>query len=103
MLKIKIPSSIDEAVNKKALSARFSNSGEMVCRNNSTLLRPLMVFKAFKNTKVNVLVLTPPAVEPDDPPTNIRSIISSKVGSPTAPKSIVLKPAVRAVTEEKNA
>ena len=62
-----------------------------------------MVFKAFKNTRVKVLVLTPPAVDPEDPPMNIRSIISSKVGSPTAPKSMVLKPAVRAVTEEKNA
>jgi len=30
MLKTKIPSSIEEAVNKKALRARFSNSAEIV-------------------------------------------------------------------------
>ena len=62
-----------------------------------------MVFKAFKNTRVNVLVLTPPAVDPEEPPMNIRSITKSRVGNPNAPKSTVLKPAVRAVTEEKKA
>ena len=44
-----------------------------------------MVFKAFKNTRVNVLVLTPPAVDPEEPPMNIRSITKSRVGNPNAP------------------
>ena len=46
-----------------------------------------------------VVVLIPPAVEPVEPPTNIRQVITKIPGSVICAKSAVLKPAVLADTD----
>lgn len=46
-----------------------------------------------------VVVLIPPAVEPEEPPTNINIIMINCVVSLIFDKSTVLNPAVRAVTD----
>ena len=46
---------------------------------------------------LNVWTLTPPAVEPAEPPTNIRPIMTNRPSSVIAPMSTELKPAVRPV------
>ena len=46
-----------------------------------------------------VVVFIPPAVEPGEPPINIRIIINSKPGSLMIVKSTVLKPAVLGVMD----
>ncbi len=48
-----------------------------------------------------LVVFTPPAIEPGDPPVNIRKIIMKSVLSLSAPTSTVLNPAVRQVTDWK--
>ena len=48
-----------------------------------------------------VVVLTPPAVEPGLPPMNMRITVRSRPPSVMAAVSMVLNPAVRAVTEAK--
>ena len=48
-----------------------------------------------------VTVLIPPAVEPEEPPMNIKSIEAALLIPVIAPKSMVLKPAVRKVTDWK--
>ena len=58
---------------------------------------PRIVAAALKKTSANVLVLIPPAVEPEPPPINMRNIIINRAGIAIAPISIVLNPAVRAV------
>ena len=49
-----------------------------------------------------VVVLIPPAVEPEEPPTNINIIMINCVVSLIFDKSTVLNPAVRAVTDWNN-
>ena len=49
-----------------------------------------------------VVVLTPPAVEPGQPPINMSIIVRSLLACVIAPKSTVLYPAVLGVTEAKN-
>jgi hypothetical protein len=85
--------------NKKTEKARRSNSKGTVVFINSTLFSPRMVDNADKKTSAKVLVLMPPAVDPEFPPMNIKKIKNSNVGSAMAPKSSVLNPAVRAVAE----
>lgn len=58
-----------------------------------------MVDHAESNMMVNVDVLIPPAVDPDDPPINIKNTISNKVGVASSAMLIVLNPAVRGVTD----
>jgi hypothetical protein len=87
--------------NKKTEKARRSNSKGTVVLNSSTLFSPRMVDNADKKTRAKVLVLMPPAVEPELPPMNMRKRKNSKVGSAMAPKSKVLNPAVRAVADWK--
>ena len=58
-----------------------------------------MVAKALRKTKVNVLVLIPPAVDPELPPMNMNRMAIIKVGTAMAPMSMVLNPAVRKVTD----
>ena len=43
----------------------------------------------------------PPAVEPGEPPINIRKIVRILLAGESAAVSVVLKPAVLAVTESK--
>ena len=52
-----------------------------------------------KRRTTRVVVLMPPAVEPGLPPMNIRMMVSSLLPSVKAAVSVVLKPAVLAVTE----
>ena len=56
-----------------------------------------MVAAALINTNAKVLVLIPPAVEPDPPPINIKKIKNNKAGVANAPIETVLNPAVLAV------
>ena len=62
-----------------------------------------MVDHTARTSKVNVEVLIPPAVDPEPPPINMRKIMSRQVGTPKAITSKVLKPAVLAEAEAKNA
>ena len=48
---------------------------------------------------LKVVVLTPPPVLPGEAPMNISAIITKSAGVVIAPMSMVLKPAVRAVTD----
>ena len=50
-----------------------------------------------------VVVFIPPAVEPGEPPINIRITVSILLAGERAAVSVVLKPAVLAVTESKRA
>ena len=99
----KMPKRMELAENRKALIARFNNSTGMVEWNSSTRLRPRIVAIAFTKTKVKVEVLIPPAVDPEEPPMNMKTIRIRSVGKATAPKSTVLNPAVRVVTDWKKA
>jgi hypothetical protein len=56
-----------------------------------------MVAAALININANVLVLIPPAVDPEPPPINIRKIKNKMAGVASAPIDTVLNPAVRAV------
>ena len=49
----------------------------------------------------SVVVFIPPAVEPGEPPINIRKIVRILLAGESAAVSVVLKPAVLAVTESK--
>ena len=97
----KMPRRMELAENKKALMARLRSSTGMVEWNSSTRFRPRMVARALTKTRANVDVLMPPAVEPEEPPINMKTIKMSSVGSATAPKSTVLNPAVRVVIDWK--
>ena len=99
MLSNKTPRNMEEAENKNIDEAMFSSSVGMVVLENSTLFCPRMVAMALRNTKVNVLVLMPPAVEPELPPMNMKMMAIIKVGVVKAPMSTVLKPADRSVTD----
>ena len=50
-----------------------------------------------------VVVLMPPAVEPGEPPMNIRVMVIARDGSLKPPMGTALKPAVRELTEWKRA
>ncbi len=58
-----------------------------------------MVDHAETKMMVKVDVLIPPAVDPDDPPMNIKNTISIKVGVASSAMLTELKPAVRGVTD----
>ncbi len=61
------------------------------------------LLRRFAQTKISitakVVVLMPPAVDPGLPPINISTIVTSLLLALIPPTSIVLKPAVLAVTE----
>ena len=54
---------------------------------------------AAASSTASVVVFMPPAVEPGEPPTSMQTIIIAWPGSLTRPRSTVLKPAVRSVTD----
>ena len=60
-------------------------------------------FQRWARPMATVVVRTPPAVPPGEPPISIRIIIICAVSGPMADIDTVLKPAVRVVTEWKKA
>ena len=54
---------------------------------------------AESNRTAKVVVFIPPAVEPGEPPISIRMTIMAVPDSSIAARSVVLKPAVRVVTD----
>ena len=67
----------------------------MIC----TLVLPRAVDHAASRITPTVTVFTPPAVEPDEPPTSIRKSATAFDTSDSAFWSKVAKPAVRSVTD----
>lgn len=61
-----------------------------------------MVDQADASIMVKVDVLIPPAVDPDEPPMNMRNTISNSVGVASSAMFTELKPAVRGVTDWNN-
>lgn len=66
---------------------------------NVTSLLPLMELKPPAVTATKVVVFMPPPVPPGDAPMNIRRVRKKTVAGFNLPMFIVLKPAVRAVTD----
>ena len=64
-----------------------------------SLRLPRMVDQAETRMMANVDVLIPPAVEPEEPPMNMRNTISNKVGVASSAMFTELNPAVRGVTD----
>ena len=63
--------------------------------------RCVMPLKAEIAITARVVVLIPPAVEPGEPPINIRNTVRILLAGASAAVSVELKPAVLAVTESK--
>ena len=72
---------------------------EIVLLPISILFCPLIVLIAEYIINVNVDVLIPPPVDPDEAPINIKNMKIMSIGVPIMEKSTVLKPAVLAVIE----
>lgn len=66
---------------------------------HSTSFFRLKTLNAEKNSTATVDVFIPPAVEPEQPPISISTVISIELGSRIMEKSAVLKPAVLEVTD----
>ena len=79
--------------------ARCSSSRGMVRLNTFTSSRPISRLHMIRNSRLALVVLTPPPVEPGEAPMNIRTIISRIVSLASIPMSTVLNPAVRGVTD----
>ena len=92
---------INEAENTKIVYALLSNSKEMLRPPSSRLLFPRIVALMASRMTINVEVLIPPAVDPDDPPMNIRKMRRITAGADSVPISTVLNPAVRGETDWK--
>ena len=77
----------------------------LIAVSSSLLLNTLQPAASIRFARTNtirtttVVVLIPPAVDPGLPPMNIRIIVTSLLPSVNAPVSVVLNPAVLAVTE----
>jgi hypothetical protein len=70
--------------------------------NNSTSSPPNTLERTASTSTLTVVTLTPPAVPPGAAPMNISAMINRTAAPPSSDMSTVLKPAVRAVTEQKN-
>jgi hypothetical protein len=92
---------INEAENTKIVYALLSNSKEMLRPPSSRLFFPRIVALMASRMTINVEVLIPPAVDPDDPPMNIRKMRRITAGADSIPISTVLNPAVRGETDWK--
>ena len=66
-------------------------------------LRPAAIARRSPHSTARVVIFTPPAVEPEPAPMNIRMIIRNSAGAPKAPIGSELKPAVRQTTDWKKA
>ena len=63
----------DSPITRSAMETAFAiSSCEMDRPNTVTCLLPRIVLTADRTTSPIVTVFTPPAVDPDEPPTNIR-------------------------------
>ena len=86
-------------------SPQDDNGYFLIAVSSSLLLNTLQPAASIRFARTNtirtttVVVLIPPAVAPGLPPMNIRIIVTSLLPSVNAPVSVVLNPAVLAVTE----
>ena len=76
---------------------RCRSSLGMVRLKTFTSSRPLRRLHMIRKSRLALVVLTPPPVEPGEAPMNIRVIIIRRVSLESIPMSTVLKPAVRGV------
>ena len=77
----KVEMNIKDAEKINIEKALFNNSQAILCRNNSRLRLPLKVAIDETIINVNVDVLIPPPVDPDDAPMNIKKIMRIRVGT----------------------
>ena len=85
-------------INKTAPALRTASSDILLLKHCTSFLR-LNTVIAESNRTAKVVVFIPPAVEPGEPPISIRMIIMAVPDSSIAARSVVLKPAVRVVTD----
>ena len=88
--------------NKDVLSfkeERVPGSFDILLLKHCTSFLRLNTVIAERNRTAKVAVFIPPAVEPGEPPISIRMIIMAVPDSSIAARSVVLKPAVRVVTD----
>ena len=71
----------------------------MLRPNTLGLLPPRTLDMQDSSSTAMVVVFTPPAVDPGEPPTNMRKIVSSFEALPMPLTDTELNPAVRAVAE----
>ena len=85
-------------INKTAPALRTVSSDILLLKHCTSFLR-LNTVIAESNRTAKVVVFIPPAVEPGEPPISIRMTIMAVPDSSIAARSVVLKPAVRVVTD----
>jgi CheY-like chemotaxis protein len=85
-------------INKTAPALRTASSDILLLKHCTSFLR-LNTVIAESNRTAKVVVFIPPAVEPGEPPISIRITIMAVPDSSIAARSVVLKPAVRVVTD----
>ena len=88
----------DIYMNSIAPAVRMISSGMRRLKHSTSFLR-LNTLKAARKRTAIVDVFIPPAVEPEQPPISISTVISIAPGSLITEKSAVLKPAVLVVTD----
>ena len=81
-----------------APALRTVSSDILLLKHCTSFLR-LNTVIAERNRTANVTVFIPPAVEPGEPPISMSMIIIAEPDSSIAARSVVLKPAVRVVTD----
>ena len=82
-------------------AARLTVSSGIARLKASAWGRPRMVAHTLASSTAMTMVFTPPAVEPGEPPMNMRNMSANWLSPPSSPVGTVSKPAVRAVTERK--
>ena len=85
-------------INKTAPALQTASFHILLMKHCTSFLRLYTVI-AERNRTAKVAVFIPPAVEPGEPPISIRMIIMAVPDSSIAARSVVLKPAVRVVTD----
>ena len=85
-------------INKTAPALQTVSFDILLLKHCTPFLR-LNTVIAERNRTAKVAVFIPPAVEPGEPPISIRMIIMAVPDSSIAARSVVLKPAVRVVTD----
>ena len=85
-------------INKTAPALQTVSFDILLLKHCTSFLR-LNTVIAEGNRTAKVAVFIPPAVEPGEPPISIRMIIMAVPDSSIAARSVVLKPAVRVVTD----
>ena len=80
-------------------SARRTRSLEMLRLNATMEFSPRTVMRTARKITAMVVTFTPPPVEAGDAPVNISKLATSLPAGRIAASSMVLKPAVRSVTD----